>query len=80
MTNCKNNYHYCVAFFSTLVIATGLMITSFFMPPKGVIHPSVLQAAAEMFLWPTLAFGVKAIGEWKRSKDTEIHAVDKKTE
>jgi len=63
--------HYTVAFFSTLVISIGLMITSFFMPPKGVIDSSVLKASAEMFLWPTLAFGVKAVYECKNRKAAE---------
>lgn len=60
--------HYIIAFLSTLVISIGLLIGSFFMPPKGVIDPSVMKATAEMFMWPALAFGVKAISVNKELK------------
>lgn len=60
--------HYIIAFLSTLVISIGLLIGSFFMPPKGVIDPSVMKATAEMFMWPALAFGVKAISVNKKLK------------
>ena len=66
--------HYVAAFFFTLIISVGLMIGSFFMPPKGTIDSSVLKASAEMFMWPTLAFGLKAIGvcnELKRKKKSQ---------
>lgn len=66
--------HYIIAFLSTLVISIGLLIGSFFMPPKGVIDPSVMKATAEMFMWPALAFGVKAISvnkELKRKGEDE---------
>jgi hypothetical protein len=38
------------------------------MPPKGVIDSSVMKATAEMFMWPALAFGVKAISVNKELK------------
>ncbi len=60
--------HYIIAFLSTLVISIGLLIGSFFMPPKGVIDSSVMKATAEMFMWPALAFGVKAISVNKELK------------
>lgn len=66
--------HYIIAFLSTLVISIGLLIGSFFMPPKGVIDSSVMKATAEMFMWPSLAFGVKAISvnkELKRKDEDE---------
>lgn len=63
--------HYVSAFFITLFVSIGLIITSFFLPPKGVIDPSVLAATGEIFLWPTLAFAAKAIEEGKRAKITK---------
>ena len=35
-----------IAYFVTLSVAVGLMITGFCLPPKGEVHPSVLQASA----------------------------------
>lgn len=67
MKECIRN-HYFVAFFTTLIIAAGLLITSFFLPPKGEIHPSALQGAALIFCWPALAFGAKALDDNKRVK------------
>lgn len=34
------------AYFTTLLCAVGLLITSFVMPPQGQIDPTVLQAVA----------------------------------
>ena len=65
MKDCIKN-HYFVAFFVTLVVAVGLLITSFFLPPKGEIHPSTLQATAIIFCWPALAFGAKALDDNKK--------------
>ena len=67
MKECVRN-HYFVAFFTTLIIAAGLLITSFFLPPAGEIHPSALQGAALIFCWPALAFGAKALDDNKRVK------------
>lgn len=67
MKNCIRN-HYFVAFFSSLVISIGLLITSFFLPPQGQIHPSVLQGVAILFCYPALAFGAKALDDDKRVK------------
>ena len=67
MKNCLRN-HYFVAFFSTLIVAVGLLITSFFLPPQGTIDPSVLQATAIVFCWPALAFAAKALDDNKRVK------------
>lgn len=67
MKECVRN-HYFLAFFTTLIIAAGLLITSFFLPPAGEIHPSALQGAALIFCWPALAFGVKALDDNKRVK------------
>lgn len=67
MKNCLRN-HYFVAFFSTLVVSVGLLITSFFLPPQGKIDPSVLQATAIIFCWPALAFAAKALDDNKKVK------------
>ena len=67
MKNCIRN-HYFVAFFATLIVAVGLLITSFFLPPQGSIDPSVLQGTAIVFCWPALAFAAKALDDNKRVK------------
>ena len=67
MKHCIRN-HYFVAFFSSLVISIGLLITSFFLPPQGEIHPSVLQGVAILFCYPALAFGAKALEDGKKVK------------
>ena len=67
MKNCIRN-HYFVAFFSTLIISVGLLITSFFMPPQGKIDPSVLQACAIILVYPALAFATKAMDDNKKVK------------
>lgn len=68
--------HYLCAFWTTLGVALSLMIGSFFCPPMGAIDGSVLAAVGELFLWPTLAFAVKALQEGKtaqiRKGETEI--------
>ena len=69
MGKCIRN-HYFVAFFTTLVISAGLLITSFFMPPKGAIDPSVLKATSIVFLWPALAFATKALDEGREARIT----------
>ena len=67
MKHCLKN-HYLVAFFTTLVVSIGLLITSFLMPPQGEISPSVLQGAAIIFCWPALAFAAKALDDNKKVK------------
>jgi hypothetical protein len=69
MKNCLRN-HYFVAFFSTLLVSVGLLITSFFLPPQGKIDPSVLQGTAIIFCWPALAFAAKALDDNKKVKIT----------
>lgn len=60
--------HYIIAFFVSLTISLGLLVTSFFLPPTGEISPSVLQAAGEIFAWPVLAFGAKALEEGRTAR------------
>ena len=75
MKNCLRN-HYFVAFFSTLIVSVGLLITSFLMPPQGQIHPSALQGAALLFAWPALAFAAKALDDNKRVKiNTKVGSI-----
>ena len=65
INNCVRN-HYFVAFFSTLLIAIALIIGGFLMPPQGEIDGSVLKGVGELFLWPALAFGAKALDDNKK--------------
>lgn len=44
-----------VIFWVCLVIAVGLFIGSFFCPPMGEIHPSVLKAGGILFAMQALA-------------------------
>lgn len=41
----KTRWH-LAAYFTTLLVAVGLLITSFIIPPRGQIDPTVLQAVA----------------------------------
>lgn len=65
LKNCIRN-HYILAFFVTLTISIGLIIGGFLAPPQGEIDGSVLKAVGELFLWPTLAFAVKALDDDKK--------------
>ena len=62
--------HYIIAFFISLFVAAGLIISSFVIPPEGEIHPSVLKGVGELFLWPSLAFAAKAVEEGRSAKIT----------
>lgn len=55
--------HYFIAFWITITIALGLLVTGFFLPPRAEISGSVLEAAGLIFLWPALAFANKALEE-----------------
>lgn len=43
------------------LVAIGLIITSFFVPPTGVIDGSVLAATGEIFAFAALGTVIKAI-------------------
>ena len=73
MKNCIRN-HYFVAFFISLIVSIGLLITSFFLPPKGEINPSVLQATAIILVYPALAFAAKALDDNKQVRIKTEHA------
>ena len=71
-----------------LILCLGLIVASWFVPPMGVIHPSVLQAIAEIlgfaWLYYTMANvpvfiekGAKIKASWK---DASIEIGRKKNE
>ena len=68
--------HYLVAFWVTLGLSIGLVVTGFFMPPEGEISPSVLKAVGLLFLWPALGFLTRALEMGKKARiskgDTHI--------
>lgn len=68
--------HYVLAFWITLSVAIGLIVGGFFTPPMGEVSGTVLTAVGELFLWPALAFGAKALSEGNktiiRHNNTEI--------
>ena len=60
--NAERKCFFCkVVFIVSLIISVGLIIGGFFMPPQGEIDGSVLTAVGELFAFPTLAFGFRAI-------------------
>ena len=46
----SSRWAYCV----TLVIAMGLFVAGFFVPPMGEVHPSVLYAGGMLMLFTTI--------------------------
>ena len=48
-------------FWFLTVTSLFLLITSFFLPPQGEIHPSVLQATAEIEAWGVLYIVLRAV-------------------
>ena len=48
-------------FYIFSVVAMGLLIASFIVPPTGVIDPSVLAATGEIFAFAALGTVIKAI-------------------
>lgn len=57
--------HYIAAFWVTLVVAIGLIVGGFFVPPMGEIDGSVLTAVGEILVWPALGFAGKALEDGK---------------
>jgi len=51
----------------------GLLVASFLVPPRGIIDPSVLKAAALLFAFATLAEAREAIREGLGVKLTHGH-------
>ena len=56
------------------IVAIGLIVTSFFIPPMGVIDNSVLQAVGEILIFPVVWMIPDAIraGRTIKYKDLEI--------
>ena len=42
-------------------VSVGLIIGGFVTPPTGVIDGSVLKAVGELFMFPTLLYGFRAV-------------------
>lgn len=59
----------------TAVVALGLIIASFILPPTGVIDNSVLQAVGEILVFPVIWMIPDAIRAGRRIKykDLEIN-------
>ena len=58
----------------TAIVALGLIIASFFIPPLGIVDPSVLQAVGEILVFPVVWMIPDAIraGKTIKYKDIEI--------
>lgn len=48
-------------FFACFVLSVALIVGGFFVPPMGIIDGSVLTAVGELIIFPTLAFGMRAV-------------------
>lgn len=58
----------------TALVALGLLIASFIVPPTGIIDPSVLQAVGEILVFPVIWMIPDAIraGKTIKYRDLEI--------
>ena len=69
-----------IALWTCMLIAIGLFVTSFFIPPKGAIDPSVFKAGAYLFGFASLFVLREAIREGLGVKlthgDTTIEVKD----
>lgn len=72
------------AFYLCTFIALGLIITSFFLPPTGVIDPSVLAGAGEIWAFMGLWAVIHALNKGSKASvkhgNTEITVNDDKEE
>ena len=50
-----------IIFAACFIVSVALIIGGFFVPPMGIIDGSVLTAVGELFAFPTLAYGFRAI-------------------
>ena len=50
-----------IAFWTCLGISTALLVSSFIIPPMGVIDPSVLRAVGEIFAFSVLYVVIEAL-------------------
>lgn len=62
------NKHYLICFWITLLISIGLFLGGALTPPLFIIDGSIFKAVGLLFLWPTLAFGAKAVEEGRIAK------------
>lgn len=68
-------------FYACLSVAVVLMVVSFFLPPTGVIDPSVLKASAILLGFAALGIAGKNLSQGKdvtfSHGDTEVTIGDK---
>lgn len=68
-TNLKETFSKCIIhniYFSILsLISICLIVISFFLPPQGVIDPSVMAGVGEIFAFAALGTVIKAIDKDK---------------
>jgi hypothetical protein len=73
---------YNIPFHIFSIIAMGLLITAFFIPPQGEIHPSVLYGISECFafasLWTVLVAIEKGGVAKIKHKETELEIKNEK--
>lgn len=74
-----------LAFWISFILSIMLIITSFIIPPTGVIDPSVLAATGELFAFGALACVIAAIEKGGKSVtiskgDTSINIDDSDTD
>lgn len=62
------NKHYLIAFWITLGISIALFLGGALTPPIFIIDGSIFKAVGLLFLWPTLAFGAKAVEDGRVAK------------
>lgn len=68
-------------FYACLTVSIAMLIVSFFLPPTGVIDPSVLKAAAILLGFAALGIAGKNLADGKdvtfTHGDTEVTIGDK---
>ena len=73
-----------VIFYICLGVAIALLATSFFLPPTGVIDPSILKAVAELLGFAALGIVGKNLAIGKEVTfthgDTKVEIGDKENE
>lgn len=62
-----------IAFWICLGISTALLVSSFIIPPKGVIDPSVLRGVGEIFAFCCLYTVIEAL---QRGTDVTLQKGD----
>ena len=62
-----------IAFWVCLAISTTLLVSSFLIPPKGVIDPSVLRGVCEIFAFSVLYVVIEAL---QRGTDVTLQKGD----